>query len=116
MELQILNFESGLDMMGDDKELYKELIEEFINSNKYDAQEIQHLIKTGNAQVAGSKIHKIKGAAAAIGAELLQEICSKAERILRGKEEGDATPLLPLIEERYRDLQPELQNALQKLS
>lgn len=116
MEKQILNFENGLDMMGGDRDLYRELIEEFLRNEPYDGAHIQELVQSGKSAEAGSRIHRLKGAAAAIGCEALQDVCSRAERILRGKEDGDATPLLPLIVERYSLTIPALQNALVKLS
>ncbi|MCQ2595368.1 MAG: Hpt domain-containing protein [Treponemataceae bacterium] len=115
MEKQILNFESGMEMMGDDPEIYREIITVFLQDQQYNQAKIEEMIAQGLEMDAGIEIHRLKGAAATIGAERLQEACAKAERILRGKEEGDATPYIPQITVLYQELIPELEKALQKL-
>lgn len=115
MEKQILNFENGMEMMGGDPAIYKEIISVFLQEQQYDQKRIEQLVADGQSVEAGIEIHRLKGAAGTIGAERLEEICSKAEKILRGKIEGDATPLIPQITVFYNELVPELQKALQKL-
>ena len=115
MEKQTLNFENGLEMMGGDAELYRELIEEFMKNGGIDVEEMKKLTNAHDFDTAASKVHRLKGSSATIGGERLQEICAQAEAIYRGKAEGDPLPLLPEIDRRYNELIAELKKALEKL-
>ncbi|MBR3813934.1 MAG: Hpt domain-containing protein [Spirochaetaceae bacterium] len=115
MEKQILNLENGLEMMGGDKELYRELIEEFIKTDGIDLEELTKLTNAHDYTTAATKVHRVKGSSATIGGERLQEICAQAEAIFRGKVEGDPLPLLPEIDKRYKEFIAELKKALEKL-
>ena len=115
MSKPVLNTESALEMLDGEVELYCDLLTAYHDEEKFSAAEIYKLIDAGKQMEAGSLIHRLKGASATIGAESLQEVCQQAERILRGKEEGDAMPLIPIIEERFQLLIPEIEKALQKL-
>jgi len=115
MEKQTVNIESGLEMMGGDKDLYRELIEEFMKSDGINLEELTKLADSHDYETAASKVHRIKGSSATIGGERLQEICAQAEAIFRGKAEGDPMPLLPEIDKRYKEFIVELNKVLEKL-
>ena len=115
MEKQILNFENGLEMMGGDQELYRELIEEFMKADGINIEELTSLTNAHDYTTAATKVHRVKGSSATIGGERLQEICAQAEAIYRGKAEGDPLALLPEIDKRYKEFIAELKKALEKL-
>lgn len=112
--MKILNVENGLEMLGGDKELYAELIEEFLK-HPFDDEEVLRLIKEENLQDAASKVHRLKGSCANIGGEALQNASSTLEKVLRGKEAGDVNALLQAVKIEYQKLLQEAKNALTKL-
>ncbi len=97
----ILNINTGLDLVENDKELYKDLLGIYLSDTVFDQNTICNLINSGKTEDAANYIHRIKGASGQIGAEQLFETAYIAERILRGKEHGNIRELIPLIEQEF---------------
>jgi len=94
MPRSILNTVSGLDMLSGDTELYKTLVDSFLEENANDKAHFASLAENA-AQDKGfvSFVHKTKGSAGQIGCEALYDAALSLEGVLRGKEAGDAVAL-----------------------
>jgi CheY-like chemotaxis protein/HPt (histidine-containing phosphotransfer) domain-containing protein len=74
----------------DDENLLRIVQESFLNEVPQDIEVLQKLVARGEAKLAGMQAHKIKGAAANVGAEALREVAAAMEKA--GKE-GNAIVL-----------------------
>lgn len=84
-----INLEKGLDFTAGDRELFTELLESFLNENKFDKDATLRLITNGNYSEAATIIHRTKGAAFQTGADILGNQGQILEDILRNKTDGD---------------------------
>lgn len=93
MEKQILNTEAALEMLSGETELYKMLIDAFINDSPSNLDNINNLITQGKYEEARACSHKIKGSASQIGAEQLTFALQYLEDTLKGNMTADASAL-----------------------
>ena len=90
---EILNINSAMEMVDNDKELYLSLLDSFENGINYDTNHLIELEKEKDLIPAAKYVHLLKGASLQIGAERLGEIAKTLENTLRGKESGDVSEL-----------------------
>ncbi len=91
---RILDTADGLDIMGDNMELYRSLLVMFINKNQNTAEEIIGNIRDGDREAATFATHSMKGSAANIGAVNLNEVSAALEMALVENREEAIRPLL----------------------
>jgi|SRR5574344_1462687 HPt (histidine-containing phosphotransfer) domain-containing protein len=92
-EVQILNVKAALDMVDNDKDLYKTLLESFVNDIPFSTQHLKDLIADGKKEDGAKYVHLVKGAGRQLGTERLGNAAQKLENVLRGKETGDIASL-----------------------
>ncbi|MBQ0163293.1 MAG: Hpt domain-containing protein [Treponema sp.] len=111
---EILNYEKGLDLADNDKELYTELLKLYSTEAKFDVKELNDLIMKSEEEAA-SYVHRAKGACRQIGAELASEKGQQIEDILRKKAEGNLAPLInefvKLLDDTMKAVNRELEKA-----
>ncbi|MBQ9494522.1 MAG: Hpt domain-containing protein [Treponema sp.] len=90
---QLLNTASALDMLSGDTSLYKLLADSFLYENHFERHTFNALITARKLTEAASYVHRTKGAAGQIGAELLHEAGQQLEDALRGRSDGDIAEL-----------------------
>jgi len=70
---EIFNPEKGIKLLGNKKELYRRVLEQYLQENKDTAGRFSAEIKEKNYAQAVSIVHKLKGSSASIGADLLHK-------------------------------------------
>lgn len=90
----VLSTEVGLDFVDGDRELYISLLETYIEDNQFDKKKLLDLVNAVKWEEAQARVHRLKGASAQIGAQRLANTTLLLERVLTGKEEGDAQELV----------------------
>lgn len=94
MEKEILNTTAALEMLSGETELYKMLIDAFINESPSSLDNIEVLIQQKKYEEARACSHKIKGSASQIGAEQLTFALQYLEDTLKGNLTADAEALI----------------------
>lgn len=108
---KLLDTKMGLDFLGNDTEIYKDLLDAYITDNKFEIDFFKKLISNKKNIEAATYIHRIKGASAQIGATRFAEIAQKAENILKGKDSSNIDLILDEIEELYSKTYKEVMEA-----
>jgi HPt (histidine-containing phosphotransfer) domain-containing protein len=65
--------------VGDDPEIIRELVQEFVPAARSDIAEIHAAVGSAQAERVRSASHKLKGSSGLVGARRLVEICGKLE-------------------------------------
>jgi HPt (histidine-containing phosphotransfer) domain-containing protein len=65
--------------VGDDPEIIRELVEEFVPAARSDIAEIHAAVGSAQAERVRSASHKLKGSSGLVGARRLVEVCGKLE-------------------------------------
>ncbi len=99
------NREFAMEQAADDEELLQELIGIFKESSTADLANLKQGISKGDAAMAGSSAHSIKGAAASLGFETIKELTEAMEADCRDGSLAVATAELPKLEEQLSLLQ-----------
>jgi len=92
-----INTDAGLNRVGNNHKLYKNLLKQFIEDYKDTAAIISELYKAGKIEEAVREAHSVKGVSANLGAEKLQEQMAEVE--LKLKEGEDLKDSLDLANE-----------------
>jgi len=101
-EAQILNSKKGLDLVDNDMELYRILMETFVSDTKFEPEELKKLVAEKKNSEAASYVHAVKGAGRQIGTEKLAEAGQKLEDVLRGKANGNIDFLSKKVVAEYK--------------
>ncbi|MFC1891923.1 response regulator [Thermodesulfobacteriota bacterium] len=88
----------------DDEDLAKTVIEGFLVDMPKQISGIKLFINQSNSEQAGNQAHKIKGAAASIGAELLCEVAIEMENTGKTGDTEKMKYLLPQLEKQFEQL------------
>lgn len=91
----ILNVQEGLSFVDGDKDLYKILLDTYVEENKFDPDTFKALIQKKDFEAAAKAVHKTKGASYQIGAKTIGDAAQKLEDLLRSK----ATPDENLVQD-----------------
>jgi HPt (histidine-containing phosphotransfer) domain-containing protein len=65
--------------VGDDPEIIRELVQEFVPAARSDIAEIHAAVTNAEAERVRSASHKLKGSSGLVGARKLVEVCKKLE-------------------------------------
>ena len=88
---EYLNAEQGLSFVDGDMDLYKMLLDAYLEENKFDFGTLAALIEKKDFEAAAKIVHKTKGASYQIGAQKIGDMAQVLEDILRGKAEPPAS-------------------------
>lgn len=99
-EFSIFNKEKALQMIDEDAELLKILIDTFLEI-PFDKNHLQKLVQNKKDLEAASYVHAVKGAARQLAAEKLAHSGQELEDILRKKKDGDTNKLIELFTADY---------------
>ncbi|MBN1766114.1 MAG: response regulator [Sedimentisphaerales bacterium] len=79
MEYPIIEPQQVLEMLGGDIEVFKEIAQVFMETTNDDVKELQSAVSSADADSIQKGAHKIKGAAANLGAIALQQVTAQME-------------------------------------
>lgn len=112
--MEILNLKYALELVGDEKELLKELLLSFLEEKKLDEEKMNSLVEEKHEEAA-FYVHYIKGAARQIAAERLAEAGQNLEDVLRNKKEGNLEELKKSFTNEYNTAYEAIKDAVEKL-
>ncbi len=116
MEKQVLNLQSALELLDNDRDLLKILMESFINDMPFDTEKLDKMISSKNYDEAAKYVHAVKGAGRQLCAERLALAGQELEDVLRHKKEGDTTALASKMKDEYTSALNEIKEQHKKLS
>jgi len=93
VNMETLNLASALEMVGNEKDLLIELMQEFVKAQPLAEEKLIMLEKAADKTEAAKYVHFYKGAARQLGAEVLAASGQALEDVLRGKKEGNIDSL-----------------------
>ena len=99
---ELLNIKSALEMVGEERELLKQLLEAYLQDKPFDPDVLNAYVEAGNLLEAAKYVHYYKGAGRQIGAEQLGDAGQALETALRGNSDGDIAQLSREFSSLYR--------------
>ena len=81
----MLDRQLGLKNMGDNEELYYQVLNEYYNENLYTLKKLEKAVSERRFEDAAQIVHKIKGSSGSIGAISLRDAAASLQKAL---EEG----------------------------
>ena len=112
---QVLNIQSALEMMGDDKDLLKELLTSFVTETIFEEQKLLDLEAQPDTTEAAKYVHLFKGGGRQLGAERLGESGQALEDVLRGRKTGNIPELTKAFVSDYKLTVAAVKDALEIL-
>ena len=100
MEKQIFNKNAALQLVDNDEEILKILVDSFVQV-PFSIDELNKLVGEKKLPEAASYVHKTKGAGRQLCMERLAESGQALEDVLRGKAEGNIQALAQKMAEDY---------------
>jgi len=107
-EAAIFDPARALRAMDGDVEILREIVREFLDVSVTDIQQLRDMVANSNAETAGQQAHKIKGAAANIGAEALRAVALEIETSAKANDLEKVNNLLDRIEQEFNTLKSTL--------
>ena len=92
---EYLDENEGLSFLDGDKDLYKMLLDAYVEENKFDPDQLKALVQKKEFEAAAKIVHKTKGASYQIGAKKMGDQAQTLEDILRSKVSPDASQRSP---------------------
>ncbi|MGI6571562.1 MAG: ATP-binding protein [Caldicoprobacterales bacterium] len=96
----VLDRHLGLKNMGDNEELYYQVLNEYYNENLYTLKKLEKAVSERRFEDAAQIVHKIKGSSGSIGAISLRDAAASLQKAL---EEGKGEEIV-LLQGRFSDL------------
>lgn len=90
---EVLDRNSGLKNMGNNLELYQQVLNEYYNENKNITDKLASAIKEKRYIDASQIVHKIKSSSGSIGANALYDTATALEKALKEKQEKEIDQL-----------------------
>ena len=100
--MEVLNINSAMEMVDNDRELYKMLLDAYLDDTPMDEQTLRQLETGGDPVEAAKYVHRYKGSAKQLGAEKLGQAAQNLEDVLRGKCSGDVESLTVNLMDEYK--------------
>ncbi len=110
MNLPLLDRDSALVRIGGDEELYRELIELFLEDSPKQLEILKSALAAGDRILGERQAHSLKSAAANIGAELLRDACHKAEQSFPSGSTETLIGLVARVDSDFEILRAHLEN------
>ncbi|SEI51393.1 HPt (histidine-containing phosphotransfer) domain-containing protein [Allopseudospirillum japonicum] len=87
--LQLLDTQGALRRLGENQDLYKLLLEDFVNASYDFPQQMSIALDAEQTELATRLVHTLKGTAATIGAEQVRTLAAEIETQLRREGQAD---------------------------
>ena len=97
-----IEFSQALAGLDGDKDLYKTLLDCWFEEKQFDKTVLEKLIAKDGKISAASYVHRMKGAAGALGAQALFKAAQELENILKEKTQGDIAKACEQTDMLYR--------------
>lgn len=107
--MMTVNTAEALARLDDDREIYEELIEAFLQDSPADMNNLRTAVSALDMVKIAYHAHKIKGAALTLGAERLSNCAEILEKAARKEEAADYHAL-------FRDMEAEYTTAAEELA
>lgn len=109
----IINLKKALELVGEEKELLKELLESFINDKHFSIEELEALESNEDTTEAAKYVHYFKGAGRQLACEVLAQSGQELEDVLRKKKDGNIPELNKKFLNDYKNAFNAIQEALE---
>ena len=94
----------GMQYAGNDEELYREVLSDYMDSIAERADAIEHAVEAGDLENYTIEVHALKSISKSIGAEALSELAKDLEMSGKNEEWGPIIARTPMLLEMYRGL------------
>lgn len=111
---KILHIEESLERFGNDVDLYKEILIDFLQDQSFAQKAFEKSVNDKNYEELKQLTHKLKGFVGTIGAELLYEALKNFEILLKNQNLKETEEHFLKIQELYSITESEIQNFLSK--
>ena len=105
---EVFNRQALLQRVEGDEELLEEMLDIFLEYTPPQLEEIRQAIQTGDAPGLQGRAHSIKGAAASISAEAVQEAAGQLEQAGKNRDLGQAGGLFEALSREFSRLEESL--------
>lgn len=85
------------EMVGEDPEFEREVLQEFLDTVPLLLQQIQHALQSGDSKSLASAAHTVKGSSRSVGANFLAEIAFGLEKAGKADQLDEAERLVPAL-------------------
>ena len=106
--MPLINETEALARFDNDRAIYLELIQAFLDSGAADFSAMQSDLSSGNAASIQQHAHRIKGASLAIGADSLAQIAGNVEAMARDRHTENMAKTFETMEQIFRESLSEL--------
>jgi len=89
----VLDRQTGLRNMGDNEELYRKVLNEYLSENRNTLDRLKEAVSDKRYADAAQIVHKVKGSSGSIGAGLLQDAAASLQKALKEEREEEIVPL-----------------------
>ena len=104
----VLDRQLGIKNMGDNLDLYHQVLEEYRNENQDTLDKLEAAVSEKRYADAGQIVHKVKSSSGSIGAKSLHEIAIALQKALKEEKEAEIVPLHDRFSKLLRKLLEEL--------
>jgi len=104
----VLDRQLGLKHMGDNLELYHQVLTEYRNENQDTLDKLESAIREKRYDDAAQIVHKVKGSSGSIGAKSLADVAVSLQKALHNQKEDEIAPLHDSFSKLLRKLLEEL--------
>ena len=110
----ILNMEQGLQNLGGDIPLYRQILAAYRDENRHTAARLTEAVRAGRLDEAEDIVHKVKSSSGTIGAKALFELAQALQQALRNHEAETADRLSRRFTEALAQTLEEIRDRLSK--
>jgi two-component system sensor histidine kinase/response regulator len=107
-DTSVLDRQLGLKNMGDNEELYHQVLKEYYSENQDTLDKLEAAVREKRYADAVQIVHKVKSSSGSIGAKSLQDTAMSLQRALKEEKEEEIGPLLDRFSKLLRRLLEEL--------
>ena len=103
-DLPILDSAAAIERIGNDQELYFEVLEIFLDDAPKQVETLEAALEASDGETATRAAHSIKGASANVGAERLKAVALEMEEAGRAGDFVKVKALIPALLEKYEEV------------
>ncbi|HOS68461.1 MAG TPA: transporter substrate-binding domain-containing protein [Bacillota bacterium] len=106
--VSVLDQSAGLKNMGDNAEIYRQVLNEYLSENQYIADKLSSAVLEKRYADAAQIVHKVKSSSGSIGAKSLYDAAITLQKALNEEKEDEITLLLEKFSRLLRELLEEI--------